>query len=78
VGTPPTGIIIPESARFDAGQFLFSITGPVGQDVIVESTMTLPDGWTPIWTNTLGSGPLFFSDPQSATEEKCYYRVRLP
>jgi hypothetical protein len=33
--------------------------------------------WIPLQTNLLGSGPLYFSDPQSTTNVQRFYRAQL-
>ncbi len=62
---------------FSGGQFGFNLTGPPGQLVVVEESNDLAN-WQPVWTNTFGTAPLIFSDPQSTTNPAAYYRARTP
>ncbi|MBI3418144.1 MAG: hypothetical protein HY043_22880 [Verrucomicrobia bacterium] len=66
------------SFGFNGGQFGFNLTGPVGKSVIVEASTDLAN-WLPLWTNTFTfPAALYFSDPQSGTQSKRFYRIRLP
>ena len=56
------------------GPFRFSAGGPAGQAVVIEASPDLQI-WTPLQTNTLGAGPLSFSDPQAAFPTR-FYRLR--
>jgi uncharacterized delta-60 repeat protein len=62
--------------RFSGGEFRFDVTGPPGQIVLIEGSTNLQT-WLQLWTNTLGSGPLYFSDPDSAGISRRFYRARL-
>jgi sugar lactone lactonase YvrE len=59
---------------FAGGQFGFDLTGPAGQEAVLEGSSDLVN-WTPVWTNTL-TGPLSFSDPQSASNPQRFYRAK--
>ncbi len=56
-------------------QFGFSAGGPAGQMVVIEASPDLRT-WTPLQTNTLGAGPLSFSDLQAAVFPTRFYRLR--
>jgi hypothetical protein len=60
---------------FSNAQFGFNITGPTGQRVVVEASQNLQQ-WTPLWTNTLGNGSSYFSDPGPSNFLWRFYRVR--
>jgi streptogramin lyase len=61
---------------FNAGQFGFDLSGPLGQLVVVEASTDLVR-WLPLWTNTF-AGSLHFSDPQSGVYSNRFYRARTP
>jgi hypothetical protein len=46
-----------------------------GQIVIVEGSTNLST-WLPLQTNTLGSGPFYFSDPNTGAFRWRFYRLR--
>ncbi len=63
---------------FNAGQFHFYLSGPVGQNVVVQASTNLPV-WLPVWSNAFGTaGPLYFSDPQSSLYAHRLYRAVSP
>jgi hypothetical protein len=66
------------SAVFDSadGHFGFSASGAAGQVVVIAASADLRT-WTPLQTNTLGTGPIPFSDPQPARLPSRFYRVRM-
>jgi hypothetical protein len=72
---PPS--IIPDGAGFgfNNGQFGFLLTGPDGENVVVQGSSDFAT-WIPVWTNTF-SGPLFFSDPTGVFSNR-FYRLLLP
>ena len=70
---PP--LIISDILYSAAGQFEFSASGPAGQVVVIEASPDLKT-WTPLQTNTLGGGPIPFTDSQSALLPSRFYRVR--
>jgi hypothetical protein len=55
--------------------FGFDVTGPSGSTVVIQASTDLQT-WIPLQTNFLGSGPLYFSDPQSTTNARRFYRVQ--
>jgi hypothetical protein len=59
---------------FNAGAFGFNIAGPAGQSVLVEGSTDLMN-WMPVWTNTIGTGALKFSDSESGTYPGRFYRA---
>ena len=59
--------------------FGFTITGSGGQAVVVEATTSLASpAWSPIQTNNLSGGSLYFTDPQGASSPARFYRVLSP
>ncbi len=61
---------------FRENGFGFSVSGPAGQAVAVDGSGNLSD-WLPLATNTLGSGPFYFSDPAAKEQEHRFYRARI-
>jgi hypothetical protein len=59
-----------------SNRFGFNIAGVSGQLIVVESSTNLIQ-WLPLQTNTLGSSPLYFSDPNSGQSSSRLYRIRL-
>jgi hypothetical protein len=77
VNTEPLTIQVGDPAfGFANGHFGFNLTGPQSQPVVIEFSTNLQT-WTPIQTNLLGAGALFFSDPQSGFSAARFYRGRL-
>ncbi len=74
--TPP--VIVTGDGVFGlvTNRFGFNITGSPGQDVVVEASTNLLQ-WFPLQTNTLGSSPLYFSDPGWRQNPCRFYRARL-
>jgi uncharacterized delta-60 repeat protein len=59
-------------------RFGFNLTGTDGQEVVIEACTNLANpNWLPLQTNTLGSGPLYFSDPNWMNYRGRFYRVRM-
>jgi hypothetical protein len=52
------------------------VTGPSGSNVVIQASTDLHT-WTPLQTNLLGSGPLHFSDTNTAANAQRFYRVQL-
>jgi uncharacterized delta-60 repeat protein len=71
------GVALMEQPAWTAGHFKLSLVGELGRVVVVQASTNLAD-WTPIATNTLGSAPLLFSDPDSALFPQRFYRLRKP
>jgi DNA-binding beta-propeller fold protein YncE len=61
---------------FTNGVFGFNVTGPYGSNVVIQASTDLK-AWIPLQTNLLGSGPLYFFDPQSTTNVQRFYRAQL-
>jgi hypothetical protein len=58
-------------------QFGFTVGIPAGATIIVEACTNLVGGvWCPVGTNTAGAN--YFTDPQSASNPKRFYRLRNP
>ncbi len=74
--TPPSIRAEEESFGIISNQFGFNVGGLAGQVVVVEGSSNLLH-WTALSTNTLGSGPLYFSDPAWTEMPWRFYRVRL-
>jgi hypothetical protein len=73
----PLAIITTNAAfGFTNGVFGFDVTGPSGSNVVIQASTDLQT-WIPLQTNLLGSGPLYFSDPQSPTNVQRFYRAQL-
>lgn len=73
----PPALVISDIHHSANGQFGFSVEGAVGQAVVIETSPDLQT-WTELQTNTLGSGPLPFTDPQPASLPSRFYRLRSP
>jgi len=56
--------------------FGINVTGPSGSNVVIQASTELQT-WIPLQTNLLGSGPLYFSDPQSTTNVHRFYCAQL-
>jgi hypothetical protein len=54
----------------------FEVIGPSGSNVVIQASTDLQT-WIPLQTNLLGSGPLYFSDPQSTNNVQRFYRAQL-
>jgi hypothetical protein len=77
-GVPATvAPLVISSPQISAGQFSFDLIGPSGQTVRVFASSDLAH-WVPIWTNTLGSSPLPFSDGQSGNFTERFYKAVSP
>lgn len=59
------------------GQFGFNLIGSPGQVVIIEGSFDLQT-WTPLSTNTVGSGPLSLTEQLAPGLPARFYRARLP
>jgi hypothetical protein len=76
-GPPPLAIVTTNAAfGFTNGVFGFDVSGPSGSNVVIQASTDLHT-WIPLQTNLLGSGPLYFSDPQSTTNVQRFYRAQL-
>jgi hypothetical protein len=73
----PLAIVTTNAAfGFTNGVFGFDVTGPSGSNVVIQASTDLQT-WIPLQTNLLGSGLLYFSDPQSTTNVRRFYRAQL-
>ena len=61
---------------FGTNGFGFDLAGTAGQVLAVDCSSNLVN-WVPLQTNTLGSGPWFFTDPASKTKARQFYRARV-
>jgi uncharacterized delta-60 repeat protein len=59
-----------------SNQFGFNLIGSAGSTVVIDASGTLLD-WSPIATNMIPSGPLYFTDPASTNSLHRFYRARL-
>jgi len=71
------GVALMEQPGWSAGHFKLSLVGEPGRAVVVQASTNLAV-WTPIATNTLGSAPLLFNDPDSALFPQRFYRLQKP
>ena len=76
VPTPSLAITNDAAFGFSNGVFGFNVIGPFGSNVVIQASTDLKT-WIPLQTNLLGSGPLYFSDPQSTTNRQRFYRAQL-
>ena len=75
----PTPLVITTTGAafgFTNGAFGFNFIGPSGSNVVIQASTELQT-WIPLQTNLLGTGPLYFSDPQSTNNVQRFYRVQL-
>jgi uncharacterized delta-60 repeat protein len=74
--TPP--VILTGDGAFGviSNQFGFNVSGVSSQVVVVERSSNLLQ-WLPLQTNTLGSSPVYFSDPAWSQTPHRFYRARL-
>jgi len=73
--TPPGIITNDGNFGFRTNIFGFNIAGSAGQGVVIEASTNLVT-WTALSTNTLGSILIYYSDPNSATMSRRFYRAR--
>jgi hypothetical protein len=66
-----------KGAAFNKGHFEFSLSGLLGQPVVVQGTTNLSD-WVPLWTNNFGTEALSFSDAQTNPLPRRLYRAVIP
>jgi DNA-binding beta-propeller fold protein YncE len=72
----PLAITTGAAFGFTNGVFGFNVTGPAGSNVVIQASTDLHT-WLPLQTNLLGSGPLYFSDPQSTNNVRRFYRAQI-
>jgi len=73
--------VLTTGARFGVktNRFGFNITATNNFTVVVEASPSLVNPtWTPLTTNTLTSGSLYFSDSQWTNYPTRFYRLRWP
>ena len=76
IAAVPTPTFITHPAfGFTNGLFGFSVIGPAGSNVVIQASADLQT-WIPLQTNLLGSAPLYFSDSQSTTNTRRFYRLQ--
>lgn len=73
---PPTILTDDGTFGLRTNQFGFSLTGVVGQTVVIEASTDLLN-WTALATNLLGVDPCYFSDPGCTSIPARFYRARL-
>jgi len=73
---PPTIMLNHANLGFRTNQFGFSFGGSAGSTVVIDTSSTLLN-WTPIATNMVPRGPLYFNDPTSTNFIQRFYRARL-
>jgi hypothetical protein len=61
---------------FPTNGFGFNFSGVAGQTVVIETSSNLVN-WAALATNTLGSGPLYFSDTGWTNFAMRFYRARV-
>jgi len=76
VVSPPVIQVGSGSFGFGPSGFGFNLAGSAGSVLVVEGSSNLVN-WIPITTNTLGAGPLYFTDPASSNLATRFYRARL-
>ena len=78
VATNSLPLILEDNGHFGfaTNRFGFDVAGLLLRGVIVDGSTNLT-AWSPLWTNLLGNGPVYFSDPSSANLPRRFYRARL-
>jgi hypothetical protein len=77
--TIPTWYPVIEGAGIQANQFGFNITGNSNIVFIVQAaTNVVNPNWVSLQTNNLAAGAVSFSDPNSGSFSKRFYRLRAP
>jgi hypothetical protein len=77
IAGPVPVVIITSNNAFGLrnGLFGFDVSGPPGSNVVIQAGTDLR-AWTPLQTNALnGNGLFYFSDPQSPTGGRRFYRA---
>ena len=75
VSIRPVIMVNDDSFGVRTNRFGFNVSGSAGQVVVVEGSTNLLN-WLPLQTNTLGSGPFYFSDPATSAFPWRFYRAR--
>jgi len=74
--TPVTILTTGAGFGLSNGLFGFLISGPAGSNVVIQASTNLQT-WSSLKTNALDSGTAYFSDSQSATNRRRFYRALL-
>ena len=61
---------------FSDGRFQFTVTGPVGSNVVVQASTNVQT-WIPLATNVLNLGTFTFTDMLATNYPQRFYRARL-
>jgi len=74
----PTPLAITTGAAlgFANGAFGLNVIGPSGSNVVIQASTDLQT-WTPLQTNVLGPGPLYFSDTNAPANVQRFYRAQF-
>ena len=76
--SPPVILVTDGNFGFRSNRFGLNLSGTLGQTAVVEGSTTLSNqSWAPLFTNPLGSGPVYFYDPDSTNLPHRFYRLRL-
>jgi hypothetical protein len=70
----PEPAVLSASSFQPAGQFQLRVKGEAGGNYCIEASTNLLQ-WTPISTNVLTSGTLFFNDPMASGRVQRFYRA---
>ena len=72
-------VLQPQSLhRNNDGSFSFTLRGPEGAEVIIQSTKSLnPADWKDLDIRVISGGQVSFSDPAAINNTRCYYRAVL-
>ena len=73
---PPVVLTSDGSFGIISQRFGFSVSGVPGQVIAVEASADLFH-WLPLQTNTVGSSPFYFGDPDWSLMPRRFYRARL-
>jgi sugar lactone lactonase YvrE len=74
--TPPQIVTSDLCFGFVTNQFGFHLSGAFGQTIVVDGSADLVN-WTPLCTNTVGAGAVYFCDPGWTNFGWRFYRARL-
>jgi hypothetical protein len=77
VTLPPQIIASGNNFGIMGNQFGFNLTGTAGQTIIVQASTNLVD-WTPLSTNILDEGLIYFFDPATTNFPWRFYRAMSP
>jgi len=75
--TPPRIVVTNANFGIRSNRFGFDLSGAFGQAIVVDGSTNLAD-WLPLRTNSMGSSPIYFSDPGWTNYPQRFYRARLP